>query len=156
MCLFLEDFFRKYVATLEVPDSYLQGILEACRAANAFMRTLYAGGLFLPRRTCTVAGQHGIDFLCAYLEIAQLAHDMRKTRFKIQPKLHAALHLIDALCQVSEKRFEWGWNPLADGTQLDEDMVGKVASLSQAVSTRSVHSETLSRYLVNMWRYFDD
>ena len=120
------------------------------------MRTLYQGGVFLPRRVCRIAGQAGINFMCSYLEAAQQAHDMRMTRFKIQPKIHSCLHLVDSLCQVAEKKIEWGWNPLSDGCQMDEDLVGKVSALSCAASTRTVHTETVSRYLLEMWSHFDE
>ena len=105
----------------------------------------------MPRSACRAAAQAGLDFIKAYKESAQFAFNVGKTRFKIQPKLHAAIHIIDNLCQVVESKHQWGWSPLADGTQMDEDLVGKVSQTSKSASTRSVHHETLSRYLLSLW-----
>ena len=147
VCLFLENFFRE----LADRDDYLQSIFEACESANTFMKVLYHGGLWMPRSACRAAGQAGLDFIKAYKESAQFAYNLGKTRFKIQPKLHAAIHIIDDLCKVVENKQQWGWCPLADGTQMDEDLVGKVSLTSKSASTRSVHRETLSRYLLSLW-----
>ena len=152
VCLFLEAFFREHLASLRIRDEYLQSIFEACEAANCFLTTLYHGGLWLPRSVCRAAAQAGLNFLKSYKESAQLAYDMGKTRFKIQPKIHAAIHIIDDLCKVVEQRQEWGWNPLGDGVQMDEDLVRKVSATSKAASTRTVHQATLSRYLLNVWQ----
>ena len=38
--------------------------------------------------------------------------------------------------------------PLAFGTQIDEDFVGRLATISRMVSVRTVHTRTLGRYQV--------
>ena len=156
MCLYLESFLVHHMNSLANPDPYLDSILEALKAANVFMSTLYSSGLFLDRATCKTVAQSGLDFLRAYAEAAQQAYDQQKTRFKLNPKYHAYIHVVDRLSRAFEDGQAWAWNPLADSTQLDEDFIGKVAVSSCAASTRTVHMQTISRYLVNVWRHLQE
>ena len=147
--LFLQDFLTKHIETLLEEDAYLESILECCKVSNLFMATLYRAGLWLKPEECRIAAQCGLDFLRSYKECAQIAYNLNKTRFKIQPKYHAMMHVVDGLCHATEHKLPFAYNPLGDSTQLDEDFIGRVAQLSTAVSSRTAHCQTISRYLVN-------
>ncbi|CAE7423345.1 unnamed protein product [Symbiodinium necroappetens] len=153
VCSFLESFLEHHVAQLAVPDPYLQSMLLACRSANEFLKVLYSSGLWLSRERCQRAAQAGFDFMKSYLETADAAHRLDKTRFKLTPKLHALLHVIEALAHGYERGQVWVWNPLGDACQMDEDWIGKIAGITTTVSTRSVHRQTLRKYLVNASRH---
>ena len=153
--LYLESFLEKHTSELATPDPYLDSILGALKNANVFLSTLYKSGLFLDRHTCKKVAQSGLNFLRFYSEAAQQAYDQQKTRFKLNPKNHAFIHIVDRLVQAYDNEQIWAWNPLTDSTQMDEDFIGKIASLSQAASTRTVHMESISRYLINCWRHLE-
>ena len=153
VCYFLEDFFGKYIPTLSNPDPYLDSIWQALKGANKFLSVLYRSGLFLDRGACSQAAQAGLDFLRAYGEAAQLAFNQGKTRCKLNRKYHAFIHIVDRLCVAYEGSCRWSFNPLGESTQMDEDFVGKLASLSCAASTRAVHLQTMSRYMTNAWMH---
>ena len=105
-----------------------------------------------PATCLEVIAVHIVDFLVAYSEAAQLCYNRGLTRFKLNPKGHAFMHIIDRICQGGERQ-SWTWNPLGDASQMDEDFIGKIAALSCASSTKTMHLQTISRYLTNLWRY---
>ncbi|CAE7445065.1 unnamed protein product [Symbiodinium natans] len=148
---FLEEFFRNHLATLANPDPYLESAHDACVNANIFLRTLYRNGLWLPLQATTEVAQSGYNFLRCYAECAQHAYNQGKTRYKLQPKYHTMIHFADFYGTAARSRQRFTWNILADGCQMDEDLVGKVATLSRAVNVRSVHTDTVSRYLLKLW-----
>ena len=140
------------MATLDEEDPYLTSLLSAFRSANSFLRVLYRSGLFLSLERCHEAAQAGLTFLKSYQELASMAfHVKDKTRFKITPKLHALIHVIDHLCAGVETKRRWTWSPVAEMTQMDEDFVGRVSALTCSVSTRTVHMQSIRKYLTNVW-----
>ncbi|CAE7208233.1 unnamed protein product [Symbiodinium sp. CCMP2592] len=153
VCSFLQSYFESHVAQLAAPDPYLQNILAALRSANQFLETLYSSGLWLSRDRCHRAAQAGLAFMKSFLEIAHSAHRQGKTRFKLTPKLHAFLHMTEALAHAYETNRVWTWSPLADACQMDEDWIGRIAFLTTTVNRRTVHKQTLNKYLVNAARH---
>ena len=152
--LFLQDFLE-HIATLEEPDPFLDSLLEATISANTFLSTLYKAGLFLEPEVARLAAQSGLNFLRSYAEAAQLCFDRGVTRCKLNPKYHAFIHMVDRLCEAVDKQQRFAFNPLSESTQMSEDFVGKIALLSCAVSTRTVHLQAVSRYLTEVWRHLE-
>ena len=128
-------------------------MLDAFRSANAFLRVLYKSGLWLSQDRCRAAAQAGLDFIRSYLEIAAMAHEAERTRFKLTPKLHAMIHITDHMVSGLERGLRWTLNPLSESVQMDEDLVGKVSSITCTVSTRQVHLQTIRKYLTNLWSH---
>ena len=153
MCSFLQSYFESHLAQLAAPDPYLQSILAAARSANEFLKILYSSGLWMSRDRCRGAAQAAFAFMKSFLEAAHFAHQQNKTRFKLTPKLHAFMHITEALAHAYEKNQVWSWNPLADACQMDEDWIGKIATLSTTVNRRTIHKQTLRKYLVNAARH---
>lgn len=151
MLYFLEDFWGKHKSGLSQPDDYVDSIYDCCKSANTFLSLLYGSGLFLELHVTRQAAQAGLDFLRSYTECAQLAYDRKRMRFKMNPKLHAMIHMTDVLVAACASQRRRTYNLLAESTQLDEDFIGKVSALSRAVSTKVCHMETMSRYMVNVW-----
>ncbi|CAE7914152.1 unnamed protein product [Symbiodinium necroappetens] len=130
MCSFLEAFWAEHLAAhASDSDEYLHGILECLR----------------------VAAQAGASFLKAYIETSSRAFDRQKTRFKLTPKFHGLIHIVDSLITGYNSGRRWTLSPLSESTQLDEDFIGRVSSTTTAVSSRNMHSQTLRKYLTNMW-----
>ena len=150
---FLEQYLGDHVASLSVRDPYLESALDACRGANRFLSTLYKHGVWLPYDACVAASNAGFMFLRGYMECAQFAYDQQKTRYKLQPKLHPMAHFVKDLSDAANRQQRYTWNILNDGTQMNEDFIGKVAAISRVVDSRRVHEATVERYLVNMWKH---
>ena len=107
MCYFLEDFWSSHISSLDAPDAYLSSMLDSLRAANDFMRILFRSGLWLSLDRCRAVAKAGLAFLKAYLEASHAAYTMGRTRFKVTPKFHAMIHIVDALMFVLSIRRRW-------------------------------------------------
>ena len=154
VCIWFEDYLTRHLETLEAQDPYLTSMLASFRAANMFLRVLFRSGLFLSLDRCHTAAQAGLDYMRTYQELAyQAFHVKKKTRFKITPKLHAFLHIVDHLCSAVDKKRRWTWSPVAEMVQMDEDFVGRVASLTTSVASRKVHIQSIRKYLTNVWTH---
>ena len=116
-------------------------------AANAFMKCLYRAGLWLShgeRDFLLKAGSRCVNF---FSKCALRAYNANCTRWKFMPKFHL----------FGEWLFTWEMqkrlglpspNILMFSCQMDEDYVGKISAISRTVSLRTVHTRTLSRYLI--------
>ncbi|CAE7259534.1 unnamed protein product [Symbiodinium sp. CCMP2592] len=153
MCCFLENFWSNHISSLDAPDAYLSSMLDALRSANAFMRLLFRSGLWLSLDRCRAVAKAGLGFLKAYLEASHAAYTMRRTRFKVTPKFHAMIHIVDTLVCASNAKRQWTLSPLSESTQIDEDFVGRIASITTSVDSRVVHKQTLDRYKTNVWKH---
>ncbi|CAE7638788.1 unnamed protein product [Symbiodinium sp. CCMP2592] len=153
MCSFLEMFWTQHLASASTRDAYLDGLLECLRAGNLFMRTLYGSGLWLSLDRCKIAAESGLAFLRSYLATSHRAFELQRTRFKLTPKFHALIHVIDGLAIAYNSGRRWTLNPLSEATQMDEDFIGRVSSLTTAVGTRQMHIQTLKKYLTNVWTH---
>ena len=153
MCSFLESYWSKHLEDASQQDLYLEGMLKAFRAANTFMRALYHAGLWLSLDRCKIIAESGLAFLKAYLETSTRAYKLQRTRFKLTPKFHALIHIVDILVIAFNSGRCWTLNPLSEATQMDEDFIGRVASSTTCVSTRKMHLQTLRKYLTNVWTH---
>lgn len=126
-----------------------QDVLKLLAASNNFMSTLYHSSLWLAcdeRENLLTSGRAVVNF---FHRLAQRAFESNETRWKYVPKFHVFGEILHGL--EREKRANTpSLNPLAFATQQDEDFVGKVSTLSRAVSVRTVHSRTLGRYLISL------
>ena len=119
------------VINAETSNKYMIAIGGALRCANGFLRRLYAGGLWLTRAQALGALRAGEGFCDFYLKAAHYALLRQQLRFKLSPKWHAYTHFLhDLRFQLSTKS-KWVLSPMMACCQMDEDCVGKVASLSQ-------------------------
>ena len=121
-------------------------LLAVC-SANAFLKTLYHGGLWLSATESSYVIAEGQKCLKHFQRCAERAFHLEFTRWKLQPKFH----------MLGEVLFEMGTlrmagkpvpNPLTYSCQMDEDLVGRVSAFSRVVSSRTIHERTLSRYQV--------
>ena len=150
MCSFTEAFWAKHIAALPEPDEYLNGILRSLQAANRFLQGIYHSGLWLSQERTRMIAQSGLDFLRYYQTTSHRAFKLQKTRFKLTPKYHALIHIIDVLVVGCKNGHRWTLSPLAESTQTDEDLVGRVSLITTRVSSRAVHTQTLQRYLMEV------
>lgn len=78
----------------EMWDDLRCSVYEGARSVNKFLGGLYHSGLWLRPSEASRISTYGMDFQTHYLECAQFAHDIGKTRFKIPPKHHALTHIV--------------------------------------------------------------
>lgn len=130
-------------------QDYLHVIYQALVAGNEFLRKLYHAHLFMRRPETRHIAKHGRALLTFYTEAVQKAFGLGKARFKLAPKLHMFCHVIRVLEQSSVSS-TWTLCPVAYSCQMDEDLVGRICTLSRTASSRCVHERTLRKYLVNV------
>ena len=121
------------------------------------MRQLYAHGLFFKRKDAVEFLRLGYDFASKYVAAADMALRMGRTRFKLSPKLHALYHILQYVQDdLANTQASFIRNPVTYSTQQDEDFVGRVAALSTAVASRTMHAQTMARYAINFWNHWGD
>ena len=116
-------------------------------AANAFMRCMYRAGLWLSHEERDFLLKAGTRCVNSFLRCALRAFNASATRWKFMPKFH---HFGEWLFTM-EKQKRLGLpspNLLMFSCQMDEDYVGRISSISRTVSLRTVHTRTLTRYLI--------
>ncbi|CAL1151623.1 unnamed protein product, partial [Cladocopium goreaui] len=116
-------------------------------AANAFMRCMYRAGLWLSHEERDFLLKAGTRCVNSFLRCALRAFNASATRWKFMPKFH----LFGEWLFTMEKQKRLGLpspNLLMFSCQMDEDYVGRIGSISRTVSLRTVHTRTLTRYLI--------
>lgn len=139
-------------------EVYRSCILQAIKCANMFLSTLYKSPLWLKPAVASVVVNAGLSFCLHYRECSEFAFRENKTRFKLPPKFHAYVHIVHALLfqlgKLEDSMLNSDQpavlNPLSQSCQMDEDMVGHIASLSRASVQNSVHEKTIGMYLMNL------
>ena len=117
------------------------------------MKTLYHAGLWLLDNERSVAISSGMAVIKDFKRCALHAYRSQTTRWKMQPKLHFIGEILFRL-ELHRRRRIPSLNPLATGTQIDEDFVGRVCSMSRTVSGKRIHVRTLRKYalaLATLW-----
>lgn len=77
------------------PESdYLNQIYACLERSNAFFSLLYRLKLWLSKRESRAARTAGLEMLAAYKHCAGFALQLGVPRFKLQPKLHFAMHIV--------------------------------------------------------------
>ena len=151
---FLEERFEALVAVGTEPPEYFGAVLEAIKGANHFMHMIYNAGLWLTDSEANRCIQSLSRFLKYYQVCATLAYERKNPRFRLSPKYHSATEVLFDIMHAKARNVQ-GLNPWAWSTQIDEDFVGRVATFSRAVSSRTVHFKTVQRYKLSLgvqWR----
>ena len=116
---------------------------------NHFMRTIYQHDVFLPSATGAELANDLYVYVRAYMFEAFAASREGSSYFPLHPKLHA-LHEIGHELLRQSKVASFCLNPVAHVCSMDEDFIGRTATLSRQVSPRLVSRRTLERYLCHL------
>ena len=133
---------------------YLEHMFKVFFCANKFMRLLYNAGLWIKQATRKRLIESCAGLLDNFEICARIAFHNDICRFKMQPKYHMTGELLHAF-RSDEYYNRETMNPLSFATQMDEDFVGKIATLSRSVSSRTLHEKTLRRYLLVLKQHWD-
>ena len=139
-------------------ELYRSCMHKAVKAANLFLSTLYKSGLWMKPSEASFAVKNGMGFCLHYRECSEMAFREGKTRFKLPPKFHAYVHIVHGILEqvgklprsILDRDVPSILSPLCQSCQMDEDMVGHVATLSRSSVPSSVHEKTIGMYLMNL------
>ena len=150
----MEDKLREVLPTISPENKpYFETMLRMLGNCNLFMRTLYHADLWLMDNERSVAISSGMAVIKDFKRCALHAFKEQKTRWKLQPKMHFIGEILFRL-ELHRRLKTPSLNPLATGTQIDEDFVVAVCSMSRTVSGRKIHTRTLRKYalaLASLW-----
>ena len=150
VCKWLEWKIPRFEADYEGDhDEHLSQLSRALVEGNSFMSALYHQPLWLKPSDALRISNHGLAFLSLYSSLAGYAFQQGWPRYKLQPKFHMLAHILYSLRDAGSKNIET-LNPIAFSCQLDEDFIGRVATLSRTVSSRTIHERTIQRFLLNV------
>eukprot|EP00438_Fugacium_kawagutii_P026958 Skav236615 [mRNA] locus=scaffold1476:167064:167618:+ [translate_table: standard] len=148
LCAFLASKYAVLVGQSEhVHNSYLVSIHQALVAANLFLSTLYRSGLWLTDRQRRRIIDSVGSLLEHFTQCANYSYAQGWVRFKFQPKFHMISELRHALTMDVERN-RASISPWAYSCQMDEDFVGRIATQSRRVSSRTLHLKVCQRYKI--------
>ena len=134
---------------MEHPDSgYLAEIHRCLDHSNAFFSLLYRARLWLTERQSETVRAAGREMLASYKRCAAYAHELGLPRFKLQPKLHFAMHI------VMSTQGSPCLNILAHSCQQNEDFINKISMVCRNVSQQNLHMNVMLQYLVSVARHW--
>lgn len=145
---FLESWIGNHLDTMDEPSkAYFLDIYGTIQASNAFMRCIYGAALWLSDAERNMLLKMGSKLINSFHRCAKHAYNSEVTRWKYMPKFHSFGEILFSL-ERQKRKAQPSLNPLTFCTQQDEDFIGRVSIASRHVSVRTVHSRTLTRYLV--------
>ena len=125
-----------------------------CKAAgtervNFFMREVYGNDALVPSETGRVMATALQDFVRAYMFEAHTAYGLGLSHFPLHPKLHALHHIAHEIFREAEIS-DYVLNPGVFACPMDEDFIGRTATISRCISPRIISKRTLERYLCHI------
>jgi len=106
-----------------------------------FHHTLEQHGDVLPHHAATRATRSAYIFIKAYQQLAADALRSQKCLWKIRPKMHYFVHMVDRL-EASRR------NPRSFQCYGDEDLMGAFTKIASATHRRTVMLRSLQRYTI--------
>lgn len=126
--------------------------IHACTEAhgtqcvNRFMKGIYEQDVFIDSGVAGHLSDCLYQFIAAYCYQADAAFQAGEVLFALFPKLHA-VHEVAHRMRHQSRRSPYTWNPAATSCSMDEDFIGRYATLSRCVSPKQIAKRTLQRYL---------
>ena len=150
---FVEDHYKDVDFSA---NGLLQECMEAVRAGNACLRTLFSRGVFLSNSDAGFAGEMGMKFLRRFASLAHRCRILGRMLFPLQPKGHAFHHIVlELVLAASRDNRSHIVNPLAWSCQADEDFVGRPSRVSRRVRPGKIQvRRVIQRYLKGAYRHW--
>lgn len=147
---FVED---QYKDTDFSSDPLLPLCMDAAKAANSCLKTMFSRGLFLSNADARFSGEMGMRFLRRYVTLAEQSRRLGRMLFVLQPKGHAWHHMMLDLVLAAERGLSRVISPLAWSCQPDEDFVGRPSRVSRRVRPGKIQvRRVVQRYLKGVYR----
>jgi hypothetical protein len=148
LLLYLQTTLTSLIPSLSgACKQYFLDMLTLTESANGFMKLLYHCGLWLREGERNDLISWGHELLLSFQKCAQFAYDHGLNRWKLQTKFHYAAEIVFAL-EHSKHNHVPCLNPLSASTQVDEDFVGRISTMSRGTDARSLHYRTIRKYLL--------
>lgn len=127
---------------------FMVHLVQGCCGALDFFHVCHSEGVWHTRVSAQRVATGCFKFCDAYAKISALCHAWKLRRFHMEPSLHSFLHF--AVDNAARLRCgdTFPLSPMAEGCEMDEDFVGRLARLSRAVHARSTCQRTLQRYSI--------
>ena len=139
--------FLAFRLQLQPPAVY--GDIVVCTwALEHFLRCLVEGNIFLSQAECATCYTVGMLFVKSYLRLANQSLQSGELYFKVRPKLHFMIHMVEDLKPKPGKE-DWeltARNASFDATFVDEDFVKQVLSVKKRMSFRTASLHVLQRF----------
>ena len=151
----LFKWFESWSSNVQSDDPVFLKTRVAAQVANKCMKKLYSvDDFWLPSSMAAEIGTLGVEFLRLYHQLACMCHSEGRCLYIHMPKAHILQHifLVDLLKGSRSKRYII--HPLAWGTQLDEDFIGKSSRVSRRTHASTVIQRVLMRYLLSAKQEF--
>ena len=117
---------------------------------NKFMRGIYANDALIPSGLALELSNSLRTFIKAYSWQAHQAFVLGLSFFPMVPKIHA-LHEVSFELKHQARRSAWCTNPAIFTCSLDEDFIGRCATVSRQVSPRLIALRVVQRYLAHVY-----
>ena len=134
--------FVDYKFQSQAPRAY-PGIVACIWSAVNLVGCLASSSLFLEESERASAYELGQFFIRSYVTLAGESVAKGEFYFKIRPKMHFLLHLVEGLNKPGRCR-----NPFYDATFVDEDLVKQVLVVKKKCSIRTASHNVLRRFCV--------
>lgn len=119
------------------------GIVACAWASVQFMGVLSHASLFMTDSERSTAVVTGRLFVRSYISLAYESLQSGDYLFKVRPKMHYLLHIIDDIGLPGHSR-----NPFSDATFVDEDFVKQALIVKRRISYRKASLNVLRRFCV--------
>ena len=113
------------------------------------MRGIYANDARIPSALALELGNSLRTFIKAYMWQAHAAYSLGLSFYPLYPKLHA-LHEVAFELKRQSRIAAYCTNPAIFTCSLDEDFIGRCATVSRQVSPRLIALRVLQRYLAHI------
>ena len=116
---------------------------------NAFMRGIYSHDTFIPGEDALALSGFLRTFISAYLHGAYSAFVAGVQAFPLFPKLHA-LHEVSYRMYKQASSCGHAENPAMMSCSVDEDFIGRFATVARCVSPKIIARRAIQRYLCHI------
>ena len=141
--------FESWSFGIHTEDPIFLRTREAAQIANKCMSKLYSTDEFwLSAPVAAEIGMLGVQFLMLYNTLALMAHSQSRSLYILMPKQHVLQHIFLLDMLLASRTQKHIIHPLAWGTQMDEDFIGRSSRVARRTHASTVVSRVLMRYLL--------
>lgn len=145
----IRSIFRSYILKNHIDRPIRLSKAAGFKGVNAFMRGIYESDVFIPSAVALSLSNSLYLFLKVYMWQAAKAYDLGEPSFPLYPKLHW-VHEVAHLMRRQGRMCDFAFNPASYSCSLDEDFIGRLATITRCVSPRLNAKRTLQRYLAHI------
>ena len=129
------------------PHTVYDDLVISAWSLENFLGCLSDGNMFLSPAESSTCYTLGSLFIRSYLRSANMSLQSGELYFKVRPKLHVLLHVVEDMQPSPEQHPDPGVvrNPSFDATFMDEDFVKHVLNLKKRMSFKTASLNVLQR-----------